>query len=175
MTLTDSCAEQQLEDEAQALEAAEHLKQQGNVLYAAGDLEAAKVHNPLWHHLCWSQSAVAQQALWMQEKYAEASQRAPEGAKQQRAVYAANRAAVQLKQQCWKEAIRDCSEALELDPEYIKALLRRATAYEAVDDLEHTLSDYQKVDTFLLHGCGRTKHQPCMLWYVLVCPVGVCF
>ena len=117
---------------------------------------------------------VAQQVLWMQEKYAEALQRAPESAKQQRAVYAANRAAVQLKQQCWKEAIRDCSEALELDPEYIKALLRRATAYEALDDLEHTLSDYQKVDTFVLHGCGQALHQPCMLRCVLVCLIGPC-
>ena len=105
----------------------------------------------------------------MQEKYAEALQRAPETAKQQRAVYAANRAAVQIKQQCWKEAIRDCTDALEMDPEYIKALLRRATAYEALDDLEHTLADYQKVGICIMALCGDTQCQACLLSHAQPC------
>ena len=60
-------------------------------------------------------------------------------------MYAANKAAVQMKRENWKEAIRDCSEALSLDPAYVKALLRRAAGYEKIDDLEHSLQDYEKV------------------------------
>ena len=79
-----------------------------------------------------------------QGKYHDALQAAPAKAAQQRATYAANKAAVQMKRDNWKEAVRDCSEALELDPGYIKALLRRAAAYERLEDLEHCLADYEK-------------------------------
>ena len=45
----------------------------------------------------------------------------------------------------YKEAIEDCSLAVEADPSYLKALLRRCKAYELVDDLEHAVQDINKV------------------------------
>ena len=89
-----------------------------------------------------------------QEKYGEALQLAPEGAARQRAVYHANLAACHLKAQRHEDAVADASEALRLAPGYVKALMRRAAAYEALDDLEHALADSVKV----LH-CGRSTER----------------
>lgn len=60
-------------------------------------------------------------------------------------MYLGNRAACWLKLGQPAEAAHDCSEALELQPGYIKVLLRRSSAYEALDDLERALADAQKV------------------------------
>lgn len=45
-------------------------------------------------------------------------------------------------------AIQDCTKAIELDPAYVKAYLRRAHFYEADDKLDEALEDYKKVLTF---------------------------
>ncbi|KAL4440022.1 hypothetical protein ABPG75_003023 [Micractinium tetrahymenae] len=103
------------------LAAAEALKKEGNELYAQGDCQAAL------------------------EKYAAALEAAPEAAAAQRSVYHCNRAAALLKLEQWAEAVQECSAALELDPAYTKALLRRSSAYDQLDDLEHALLDAQKV------------------------------
>ena len=79
-----------------------------------------------------------------QAKYSEALEAAPPGAKE-RAVYFANRAACQLKLKQWGPAAADCTRALEVDPAYQKALLRRCTAYEELDDLDRALTDAKKV------------------------------
>ena len=81
----------------------------------------------------------------LQAKYEEALRVAPEGAKKQRAVYYANLAACHLRTKHFEDAVQDSNAALELEPEYIKALLRRAAAYEELDDLEHALADNTKV------------------------------
>lgn len=62
-----------------------------------------------------------------------------------RAVYYANRAAVQLKLKAPKNAVDDCTKALAIDPNYVKVLLRRAQTYEEMDKLEQALEDYNKV------------------------------
>ena len=92
-----------------------------------------------------------------QGKYHEALAAAPRKAAQQRAMYAANKAAVQMRRDNWKEAIQDCSEALEQDAGYVKALLRRAAAYEQIDDLEHCLADYEKVGAQHIHAPRAPK------------------
>jgi hypothetical protein len=46
----------------------------------------------------------------------------------------------------WEDAVRDCSDALELVPEYTKARLRRAHAYEKCDKLEEALGDYIRLE-----------------------------
>lgn len=51
-------------------------------------------------------------------------------------------------------SLQDCSAALDLHPQYAKALLRRSTAYEKLDDLERALADAQKVGRW---GDGRCK------------------
>lgn len=43
------------------------------------------------------------------------------------------------------EAIEDCSAAIKLDPQYVKAMVRRAQAYEKVEKLPEALADYKKV------------------------------
>lgn len=41
--------------------------------------------------------------------------------------------------------IQDCSESLELKPDYLKALVRRAQAYEDQDKPHEALKDFEKV------------------------------
>lgn len=60
-------------------------------------------------------------------------------------MYFANLAACHLKSGHHEDAVADAAAALELDPGYVKALMRRAAAYERLDDLEHALADSQKV------------------------------
>lgn len=45
-------------------------------------------------------------------------------------------------------AIRDCTKAIELDPNYVKAYLRRANLYEETDKFDEALEDFKKVLTF---------------------------
>merc|ERR1712179_80595 len=42
-------------------------------------------------------------------------------------------------------AIKNCSKAIELNPSYLKALLRRAEIYEETEKLDEALKDYQSV------------------------------
>jgi len=64
-----------------------------------------------------------------------------------RSVLYANRAAVRLKLETPEEkenAVLDCGKALELNPKYLKARLRRAQTYELLEKLENALEDYQE-------------------------------
>jgi len=64
-----------------------------------------------------------------------------------RSVLYANRAAVRLKLETQEErenAVLDCGKALELNPKYLKARLRRAQTYELLEKLENALEDYQE-------------------------------
>jgi len=42
-------------------------------------------------------------------------------------------------------AVMDCSKSLEYNPDYMKALIRRAALYEELDKLDEALEDYQKI------------------------------
>jgi tetratricopeptide (TPR) repeat protein len=77
-------------------------------------------------------------------KYNDASQTAPEQAPQQ-AVYFANIAACHVKLDNHQDAIKACTEALAVDPGYVKALARRSAAYEAINELERALADAKQV------------------------------
>ncbi|ORX58591.1 TPR-like protein [Piromyces finnis] len=57
-------------------------------------------------------------------------------------VYYGNRAACYNNLGKMEEVIADCNEALKLNPNYIKALKRRAQAYEKTKNLEQALNDY---------------------------------
>ena len=48
-------------------------------------------------------------------------------------------------QEEFEEAIRDCSKAIDLNPEYMRALMRRAELYERTEKLDEALTDYQKI------------------------------
>jgi len=44
----------------------------------------------------------------------------------------------------YEDAVLDCTKALEFNPDYMKALLRRADLYEKTDKLDEALEDYSK-------------------------------
>lgn len=39
----------------------------------------------------------------------------------------------------WKEVVQDCSQAVEMNPRYVKALFRRAKALEKLDNKKECL------------------------------------
>jgi Tfp pilus assembly protein PilF len=41
--------------------------------------------------------------------------------------------------------LKDCTKALELNPTYFKALMRRAKLYEELDQLDKALADYKEL------------------------------
>ncbi|KAF6215013.1 hypothetical protein GE061_009761 [Apolygus lucorum] len=55
-----------------------------------------------------------------------------------------NRALVLSKLKKMDESIADCSEALKLDPNYLKALLKRAQIYMEMTQYEEAVQDYEK-------------------------------
>ncbi|GCB84436.1 hypothetical protein scyTo_0025179, partial [Scyliorhinus torazame] len=44
-----------------------------------------------------------------------------------------------------EEAISDCTKAIELNPNYIRAILRRAELYEKSEKLDEALQDYKTI------------------------------
>jgi tetratricopeptide (TPR) repeat protein len=114
-------------EQQQLIADSEVLKAEGNALYASGDYDRAI------------------------DKYAAAIEVAPERAPQ-RAVYWANIAACHVNLERHKEAIRCCSDALEVDPAYVKALARRSVCYEATDEPERALADAKRVGRCAARG-----------------------
>ena len=157
----------------QRLKEAELLKKEGNELYAINDIDGAVVSDlpgqciftvsfieitAQARCLCRTGFAcdrklsaphnytyAANNSALMQAKYEKALQKAPEASTKQRAVYYANLAACHLKCRQFEDAVQDSTAALELDPDYVKALMRRSAAYEELDDMDHSLADSQKV------------------------------
>lgn len=50
-----------------------------------------------------------------------------------------------IKKQERTSAIEDCSKAIELNPKYLRAILRRAQLYEQDDKLDEALVDFKKI------------------------------
>ncbi|ETN65015.1 tetratricopeptide repeat protein 1 [Anopheles darlingi] len=100
---------------------AEELKLQGNELFKRGEHQ---------------QSAII---------YTSALRVCPLDSKEERAILYANRAAAKSKLNCKPSAIDDCNKALEYNPKYLKALLRRANLHEETDKLDESLEDFRKV------------------------------
>eukprot|EP00884_Botryococcus_braunii_P004781 jgi/Botrbrau1/14303/Bobra.0207s0008.1 len=67
-------------------------------------------------------------------------------AKEERAQLHSNKAACLMMQQRFKEAVNECTSALEALPGYSKALVRRAKAYENMGHYKQALSDIQKAN-----------------------------
>lgn len=79
------------------------------------------------------------------ELYTNAIKICPNDFAKEKSIFHANRAACLVKMDQHKEAIDDCTKALDLNPQYLKVRLRRAQCYEHEDRLEEALEDYQKV------------------------------
>ncbi|NXJ81874.1 TTC1 protein, partial [Trogon melanurus] len=80
-----------------------------------------------------------------EDSYTKALQICPACFQKDRAVLFSNRAAAKMKQDKTEAALSDCSKAVELDPNYIRALLRRAELYEKTEKLDEALEDYKAV------------------------------
>ncbi|XP_070839424.1 tetratricopeptide repeat protein 1 isoform X5 [Chaetodon trifascialis] len=97
------------------------LKEKGNSHFKAGD---------------W---------LEAERSYKEALVLCPVCFSRERAVLFSNRAAARLHLDLKEQAISDCTRAIELNPDYVRALLRRAELYEQTEKLDEALEDYKKV------------------------------
>ncbi|NXN30841.1 TTC1 protein, partial [Nycticryphes semicollaris] len=82
-----------------------------------------------------------------EDSYTKALQICPACFQKDRAVLFSNRAAAKMKQECFKlnSVLWFCFLAVELDPNYIRALLRRAELYEKTEKLDEALEDYKAV------------------------------
>uniref|UniRef100_A0A8C8BA60 Tetratricopeptide repeat protein 1 n=1 Tax=Otus sunia TaxID=257818 RepID=A0A8C8BA60_9STRI len=80
-----------------------------------------------------------------EDSYTKALQICPACFQKDRAVLFSNRAAAKMKQDKTEAALSDCSKAVELNPNYIRALLRRAELYEKTEKLDEALEDYKAV------------------------------
>ncbi|XP_077448694.1 tetratricopeptide repeat protein 1 [Stigmatopora argus] len=96
------------------------LKEEGNSYFKQGDWSAAE------------------------QSYTRALRLCPCRFAPERAVLFSNRAAARLHLERKEDGIADCSRALELNPDYVKALLRRAELYEQTEQLEKALEDYRE-------------------------------
>lgn len=103
---------------------AEKLKNEGNVLFKEGDYTKAML------------------------LYTQGLQTCPLAYSKERAILYSNRAAAKVKCTDDKEsAIADCTKAIELNPSFLRAYLRRASFYEETEKLDEALEDYKKVIT----------------------------
>ncbi|XP_053695034.1 tetratricopeptide repeat protein 1 isoform X2 [Sabethes cyaneus] len=100
---------------------ADELKAQGNDLFKQGDFEKSA------------------------DVYTEALRICPVEYSAERSILYANRAAAKTKLNFKPSAIDDCTKAIEHNPKYLKALLRRATLYEEADKLDESLEDFKKI------------------------------
>uniref|UniRef100_A0A8C8RIY7 Tetratricopeptide repeat protein 1 n=1 Tax=Pelusios castaneus TaxID=367368 RepID=A0A8C8RIY7_9SAUR len=80
-----------------------------------------------------------------EDSYKKALQVCPACYQKDRSVLFSNRAAARMKQDKTEAALSDCCKAIELDPNYIRALLRRAELYEKTEKLDEALEDYKAV------------------------------
>jgi len=92
--------------------------------------------------------------------YTEALNKCPLAFPKDRAILYSNKSAAEMKLGELSVAIEDCGRAVELDPSYVKALLRRAQMYETTDKLDEALEDYKKV--LELDSANRDAITACM-------------
>ena len=77
--------------------------------------------------------------------YTEALDRCPLCFKEDRAKFFSNRAQAKFRQDNKDGAIEDFSEAIDLDPNYLRAIRRRAQIYEDTDKPHEAMKDFQRI------------------------------
>ncbi|KAL5274689.1 TTC1 family protein [Megaselia abdita] len=79
------------------------------------------------------------------ELYTDALKMCPLRYSEDRSILYSNRAACKISLNSKKPAIDDCTKAIELNPNYLRALLRRSKLYEETEQFEESLEDYKQV------------------------------
>ena len=79
------------------------------------------------------------------EEYSSGLEMCPPQLSKERSVLLSNRSVCRLRLGEDQLALADCSEALELEPAYAKARLRRAQLFEQLGKLEEALEDYNQL------------------------------
>lgn len=79
------------------------------------------------------------------DSYTEGLRICPLSFPRDRSILYSNRAATKAKLDRKKDAIKDCSKAIELHDVYTKAILRRATLHQETEQLDEALKDFQRV------------------------------
>ncbi|CAM9616840.1 unnamed protein product, partial [Ectocarpus sp. 8 AP-2014] len=102
---------------------AREMKEAGNEHYKNGEFEDAVDYYTMALHYCPEDEAH----------------------KKDRAVFLANRAQGHLRLEEYETVVDDCTAALELDPSYVKALLRRAQANEQLEKYDMALEDSKEL------------------------------
>eukprot|EP00062_Callorhinchus_milii_P019710 gi/632974557/ref/XP_007903744.1/ PREDICTED: tetratricopeptide repeat protein 1 [Callorhinchus milii] len=77
--------------------------------------------------------------------YTKALEVCPACYQKDRSILYSNRAAARMKLEKKEDAISDCTEAIQLNPNYIRAILRRAELYQQTEKLDEALEDYKMV------------------------------
>ncbi|KFK32694.1 hypothetical protein AALP_AA6G276800 [Arabis alpina] len=103
-----------------AMEGANEAKMEGNKLFGNGLYEDALLKYEL--------------ALHFAQEFTEL-----------RSICHSNRAICYLKLGKYIEAVKECTKAIELNPSYIKAFVRRAEANEKLEHFEEALTDLKKI------------------------------
>lgn len=116
--LEESLSSEELDERK---EKGQTLKNEGNLKFCAGEYDEAI------------------------ESYTDALEVCPLCFEKDRAILFSNRAACNMKKLLNEEAIKDSNRALDLNPQYVKAVLRRAELYEKTEKLDEALKDYQQV------------------------------
>ncbi|GAA6105584.1 tetratricopeptide repeat protein 1 [Tachysurus ichikawai] len=80
-----------------------------------------------------------------QKSYTDALAVCPVCYRKERSILFSNRAAARIHLEEKTDAISDCTKAIELNPDYVRALLRRAELYEQTEKLDEALEDYKTV------------------------------
>lgn len=111
----------------ETVKTADEAKALGNSLFGQGKYEAA--------------CAFYTRAIEMYEKAT-----GDKAADMNRANCYTNRAACHQQTHSYKQVIMDCEEALLIDGKHVKALIRRAIAYEGLEKWQKALDDYNAVN-----------------------------
>lgn len=111
------------ENDAKALEQANDAKLEGNKLFGDGQFEEAL------------------------SQYELALQVAPDmpSSSELRSICHANRAICYTKLGKYDETIKECTKSLELNPTYMKSLVRRGEAHEKLEHFEEAIADMKKI------------------------------
>jgi tetratricopeptide (TPR) repeat protein len=99
------------------------------------------------------------------EMYTKALRTCPFSFSKERSIFYSNRSVCFLKMKDLDKCIKECSQSINLDPTFVKPLLRRAECHETNDKLDEAVEDYKKLIDL----------EPRVMSHKQKCYVSVCF